>query len=375
MTIEIVGYEAAHIPAVREFNGRLHAAGVTEAFGMRSLLRESNIGSAWAPGSSIHEESFLAVDGDAVRGGYTLKHEDFSINGVVTSIGFFRQALSEGTIDKRYALIGPRLLRHALRVQPLIYGLGIGGYDRAIARLLQGAQFEFTTVPFYFRVEHPARFLRQVGPLRASRPRRLAADVGAASGLGGLGIRGLQRYRAGMPHRGPNARANDMSSFGEWADALWAGVQGTFAFGAVRDRALLAQLYDSPGNPVLKVTIEDEGKICGWAICLATQHSDDKYFGDLKLGSIVDLLASPNYEAALIQAAVDRLRREGVDLIVTNQTFRPLGAALRKNGFLSGPSNFLFAASSALAERLRPLDVNLPTFYLNRGDGDGPVNL
>ena len=170
MTVEIVPYETAHIPAVQAFNARLRAAGVAEAFGMRSLLRETNVGSARVPGAGIHEELFLAVDGQGVHGGYTLKHQDFMINGAVRSIGFFQQALSEGTIDKRYALIGPRLLRHALGGQPLIYGLGIGGYDHAIARLLKGARFQFATVPFHFRVEHPARFLRQVGPLRSRSP-------------------------------------------------------------------------------------------------------------------------------------------------------------------------------------------------------------
>lgn len=375
MTLEIVPYEATHIPAVQAFNARLHAAGVTVAFGMRSLLRETNVGSARVPGAGIHEELFLAVDGQGVHGGYTLKHQEFMINDVVTSIGFFQQALSEGTIDKRFALIGPRLLRHALGGQPLIYGLGIGGYDHAIARLLKGARFQFATVPFHFRVEHPARFLRQVGPLRISKPRRIAADVAAASGLGALGIRGLQRYRAGLTRQRTRVVVNEVSSFEGCADSVWGAARGTFAFGAVRDGALLAQLYDSKGSPFLRVAIEDEGRPCGWAVCLATQRSDDKYFGDLKLGSIVDLLAVPGYEAALIKAAVDRLQHQGVDLIVTNQTFRPLGAALKRNGFLSGPSNFLFAASPSLAERLGPLGSNLTRFYLNRGDGDGPVNL
>jgi hypothetical protein len=150
MTVEIVPYESGHIPAVQAFNGRLYSAGVTEAFGLHSLLRETNVGAGQTPGSRVYEELYLAVEGDAVRGGYTLKHQDFIIDGAVRSIGFFQQALSEGTIDKRYALIGTRLVRHALGLQPLIYGLGIGGYDQAVARLLKGARFGIVTVPFYF---------------------------------------------------------------------------------------------------------------------------------------------------------------------------------------------------------------------------------
>lgn len=375
MAVKIVPYETAHIPAVHAFNARLRAAGVAEAFGMRSLLRETNVGIVRAPGSGLYEELFLALDGDAVRGGYSIKHQEYLVNGVVRSIGFFQQPLSEGTIDKRFALIGPRLLRDALGRQPLLYALGIGGYDQAAARLLKGARFTIVTVPFSFRVEHAARFLRQVGPIRTSRSRRLASDVAAATGIGALGIGLLQRYRAGFARDRRPVVSTDVSSFGPWADAVWLASQGGLALAAVRDRPALAQLYDGPRNPFLKVTIENAGVPCGWAVCLATQRRSDKYFGDLKLGSIVDLLAVPGYEGALIGAAVDRLRQEDVDLIVTNLTFGPLVNALRDRGFLGGPSNFLFAASPVLAQEFPAFAASVRQFHMTRGDGDGPVNL
>jgi hypothetical protein len=374
MPVEIVPYASTHVRAVQAFNERLRTAGVTETFGIRSLLRETYSGPPIANGSGLYEELFLAVDGEAVRGGYTLKHQDFVINGAVTSVGFFQQAVSEGTIDKRHALIAPRMLRHALGSQPLIYGLGIGGYDQAVARLLKGARFEMVTVPFYFRVEHAARFLRQVGALRTSTSRRVASDVAARSGLGALGIGLIQRFRAGLP-RDTSVKASDVGSFEAWAEPVWKSGFGRVEFGAVRNLAVLSQLYDSPGNAFIKIFVENAGLPCGWAVCLATQRRGDKYFGDLKLGSIVDLLAVPGHEVGLIGAAVDRLRREGVDLIVTNQSFGPLGQALRSSGFLSGPSNFLFAASPKLAESLTPLETGLSRYYLNRGDGDGPGNL
>ena len=374
MSVEIVPYLPEHVPAVQDFNARLRSAGVAEAFGLRSLLPEA-IGSQAQLGARIHEELFVAVDGDAVRGGYTLKDQDFIVNGSSASIGFFRQAVSEGTIDNRYVLIGPRLLRDALRREPRIYALGIGGYDQAATRLLKGARFEFVTAPFYFRVEHARRFLREVRPVRSSRARRVASDIAASTGLGTLGIAALQRYRKGLSRDRAALKAGNPGLFGAWANDVWEAARGGFAFGAVRDLALLARLYDGPGNPVIKVTVEGADGPRGWAVCLATQRTDDKYFGNLKLGSIVDLLAVPGHERALINAAVARLRQERVDLIVTNQTFGPLGTALRQAGFLSGPSNFLFAASPALSAELGSLQASLPTFYLNRGDGDGPVNL
>ena len=50
-------------------------------------------------------------------------------------------------------------------------------------------------------------------------------------------------------------------------------------------------------------------------------------------------------------------------------------AALRRAGFLAGPSNYVFAISKELAKLLQPLPVNLPRIFMNRGDGEGPTRL
>jgi hypothetical protein len=95
----------------------------------------------------------------------------------------------------------------------------------------------------------------------------------------------------------------------------------------------------------------------------------------MRLGSIVDALAVPGFENAIVAAAIDRLRDERVDLVVSNQSHAALTGAMRRHGFLNGPSNFLFAASPALAGRIGPAAANLGRYHLNRGDGDGPINL
>lgn len=375
MLIEIVPYQADHIPEVLAFNARLRAAGVDVAFGMRSLLRETNVVPARSPGSGLFEESFLAVEGQAVRGGYILQHQDFLLNGKVESIGLFRHPLSEGTTDRRYSLVGPRLLRDALRRQPLLHGAGIGGHDVAAARLLKTAGFAIVTVPFYFRVEHAARFLREIRILRSSSLRRLAADVGAATGIGAAGIGLVQRYRSGRSKPGRRVTARAFPSFEAWADAVWIASLSGIDFGAVRDHPVLAQLYDAPDNRFLKVLIEDAGEPCGWVVCLATQSHDNKAFGDLKLGSIVDCLVRPGYEGVLIDAAVERLRQEDVDLIVTNQSLGAVGVALRGAGFLRGPSNFLLATAPMLTKHFSTLQSDLPRIHLNRGAGHTAANL
>jgi hypothetical protein len=375
MAIEIVPYTAAHIPGVLAFNERLQSGDVNKRFGLQSFLREAPTALERVAGTGLYEDLFLAVDGEDVRGGYSLKHQDFIVDGVVTSAAFFQQPLSEGTIDRRYALIGPRLLRDALRRQPLLFGLGIGGHDQAAAKLLKGARFEITNVPFLFRVEHAGRFLRQVVPLRASRARRVVADMAALTRTGDAGIWAIQ-HRRGLrrPDIGRDT-ARDVDSLAPVADHVWSAVRETLAFGAVRDEPMVSRLYDDVRFPFVRVVVEEGGEPRGWAVGLATQRHNDRYFGDLKLGSIVDLLAAPGHEAGTVAAAVDRLRQEDVDLIVSNQTFGPIVGALRRQGFLNGPSNFLFAASPALAERIGPVKANLARYHLNRGDGDGPINL
>ena len=99
-----------------------------------------------------------------------------------------------------------------------------------------------------------------------------------------------------------------------------------------------------------------------------------KYFGDLRVGSIVDCFGAPGHAALVVAKVLAYLRARGVDLIVSNQSHRAWGDGLRAAGCLQGPSNFLFAASPQLAARLDPFDANQNRLHFNRGDGDGPIH-
>jgi hypothetical protein len=251
--------------------------------------------------------------------------------------------------------------------------LVIGGADEAAARLLQAARFGITPVPFHFRVEHPGPFFRELRLLRSSFSARLAARAAATTRLGHAGLRVLQRH--GLHSKHVAVEAETFDSFDDSANRLWEATRSTFAFGAVRDRSVLSKLYDTDRRSFIKVGIRSEGQLRGWAVCLATQGHDHKHFGDLKVGSIVDLLVQPGYEVALIEAAVERLKQEEVDLIVTNQALVTVRQGLRSGGFLRGRSNFLFAASPQLIAQIGTPEATLEHFHINRGDGDGPINL
>jgi len=368
--VAIVPYEPAHEPAVRAFNERLAAAGIHYAFPTRSIP-------SWlppAPGERLWQEMFLAMDDGVVRGGYIAKHQDFVVAGEVMSVGAIQLPLSEGVIDRSFLAVGVQLLRHALKLEPLLYTLGIGGVDEAAARLLIAARFGVDLVPFLFRVERGRPFLRNIQVLRRTRLRRAFTDLAAMSRLGPLAIAAAHRLRTNR--RGArDVEASSPDAFGPDVDQVWTDACAGIAFGAVRDARVLRRLYDQPGNRFIRVEVRDGGRLRGWAVVLATHGRGHKHFGDMHVGSIVDLLAVPGYERAIVDASVARLRREGVDLILSNQSLGPVVAAFRDAGFLKGPSNFLVAMSPALTNLTGPVPQGVASFHLNRGDGDGPINL
>src|SRR5208282_2274206 len=129
MAMRIVPYEAVMEPAVAAFNGRLEAGGAAQRF------PESHVPS-WLPpmpGRNLYFEYFLAVENETmVRGCYGLKHQDYWIGRQRRSIGFVALPISEGIVNRNYTATGAQLLLHAIRRQPLLYGLGMGGPNEPI---------------------------------------------------------------------------------------------------------------------------------------------------------------------------------------------------------------------------------------------------
>ena len=134
---------------------------------------------------------------------YILKHQDFWVKDQVLSIADFHLPISEGSVNKSYPQVGVQLLRHALQKQPLLFGLGIGGYDEALTQLLAAAGWSMFSVPFFFRVVHPSAFLQNISYLRRSAASRYLADICAATGLGWLGIRAVQAVGCRKAPRDP----------------------------------------------------------------------------------------------------------------------------------------------------------------------------
>src|SRR5262249_25609527 len=152
MGISIEPYTGESAPAVRAFNSRLQAGGVPA-----DLQFPVEPARPWGAAADAHirEESFVAMDGDAVRGGYTLKPQPFVVRGASRTISQYRLPVSEGIVDRRYVGVGARLLRDAVTSRPLLFALGMGGMSNPLPRMLGAAGWRLSHVRFYFKVCQP----------------------------------------------------------------------------------------------------------------------------------------------------------------------------------------------------------------------------
>ncbi len=371
MRAVIAPFTAEWVGAVRAFNARLREGGVAVQFPESPL-------STWLPkldGRTLYEEYFLALEDGAVRGGYVYKRQDFLLQGQPADVGYYRLPLSEGIVDKRCASVGVQLLLDALRKNSLLFSLGIGSDDDPMAKMLRAAGWTTGKIPFYFRVNRAADFLRNIAYLRRSPLRRIVLDALASSGLGPLLVGRYQALRT-RKHRGPRAEfsVHEQASFGPWADDVWRAASSDYSMIAVRNSASLNVLY-SADSKFVRLKVDVGGEAVGWAVVSDARMDRHSYFGDMRLGAIIDCLARPGHEATVIQASADYLERAGTDLTVANLSHRSWCSAAAACRFLEGPSNFIFAASQKLAEKLAPFDVEFHRLHMLRADGDGPQSL
>jgi hypothetical protein len=369
MAIAIEPYTESLVPAVAAFNQRLDAGGVPHEF----RFHESHVPS-WLPrvdGRRIYQEFHVAIENGNVRGAYILKFQDFSLGGHILPIAYYHLPVSEGIVDRTYSTVGVQMLRSAMKAHPLLFCLGMGGFDKPLPRMLSAMGWQMFAVPFFYRVCHPARFLRNIAALRRTWFRRIVAGGAALTGLGWLSLTAIQAARSHVKDR--KVASDGIEEFGAWSDQLWRQHHARYAMVGARDRDTLNVLYRR--DQFLRLRIVRGGDTLGWAVLLDTPMRANKYFGNLRVGSIVDCFASPEHAAAVVQEATAALERRQVDLVISNQSHAAWTRALQHHGFLQGPSNFIFAASRLLGERLEPFQTVRDRVHLTRGDGDGPVNL
>ncbi len=371
MKLKIVSYEDRHIEAVKRMNARLATAGETWRFPERT---QSN----WlpdTPGNEIVEHYFVAEEGDEVRGGYILKWQPFLIEGRAEMVCTLYLPLSEGIIDQRYKLLGLTLIRDALTRNPLAFCLGMGGAARPLPQTLKMLGWQVHDVPFFFMPLRAGSFLTHLQPLQSSWWKRTAACVAALTGAGAAGLAFVKGWRRAPRQVRRATTMEEVESFGEWADDSWTEARASYSLCADRSRANQNRIYRSSGGENMRVLVRGNGKPVGWFVARSRAMSGHKYFGNMRVGSLIDALARPGFETHVTWAARQFLDERGSDIIVCNLQHQTWRDAMLRAGFFKGPSNFALAASPKLSTLLAPYAERIEHAQFMRGDGEGPTHL
>ncbi len=354
MGIQVSPYSWGHIEAVQRFNARLAGTGYDE-FQFPAPPPE---------GDSAH--AYLALEDGTMRGGYILQQHTYWLGGEVCRVAHYQLPVSEGVLNRAYAGVGAQMLRSALLTQPLLFALGMGGFDRPLPRMLRAMGWKLFGVPFLFRGGAPQRVLGQIRPQGTTWARKFVLGAARATGTGFIALR-LAQW--GFRRRARRFEVERCSEFGSWADEIWEQARERYALLELRDRAALNARYRE--SRFIRLKVSARGAVAGWAVLLDTAMRGHRQFGDLRVGTIVDCLALPENASVVSRAAADELDGRGVDLTISNQSHTAWVAGLKRAGFLSGPSNYVFAASPKLAARIGHFGEN----HITRGDGDGPIHL
>jgi hypothetical protein len=367
MPVRIAPYSEQDIPAVKDFNRRLQAGGAPADY----VFSESHVPAWLPPGpvAPVYNEFYLAQEDGMVRGTFVLKHQEFAFHGSVRPVVYYHHPYSEGIVDKKYAQVGLQMLMHAVRAHPVLYALGMGGYDRPLPRMLMAMKWNHCLIPFYFRVNHPAKFLRNMQTLRQSGARRAMAGIAAFTGAGWAGLKTIHAI-AGIHGLRTPSKVEVVAEFEDWADEIWEKCGPRFAMIAVRDARSLRAIYPGANRNFLRLKISAGGRTVGWAVAADVQQRNHPQYGNLRVGTILDCLAAPEDATRVIAAAVRVLSERRVDVITSNQSHAAWVQGLKECGFLKGPSNFIFAASKKLSEMIQPFEETVAASHWTRGDGD-----
>jgi hypothetical protein len=369
--LQIVSYSPAHHEAVERLNARLAEAGSEWSFPARERPAGASELPAW-------DESFVAVDDGEAYGGYILKHRRFFLEGDPVDLGALQMPLSLGQVDSAYGHVSVALLIDAVRRSPYLYSLGLGSEETQYARLLTAAGWQHITVPFFFDVKSANRFAREIRlPAGKAKLQRALRVLGRARlARTALDLRRLVVARSRRRRTfAESVTSQELADFDRSADDVFSAGVGAYALVADRGQQALRRIFPTTETGFIRLAIRRGEEVVGWAVVLDAQMRDNKYFGNMRVGSIADCFAAPRDAESVVAAADAYLTRRGVDIVVSNQLHPVWCDALKAAGYEQGPSNFFFYFSQELADRLAAISRWQDSIHVNRGDGEGPGHL
>lgn len=365
MSIRIERATAEDLPGIRSLNQRLQEGGSS----FRLPDGPASLDGAASGNAPVWREFYVAREPDAVRGGYQLKREPLRIGSSSTDVWNYKLPVSEGIVNRAYAMVGIQLLQDAMTRAERLYCLGMGGLTLPLPRLLARSKWTVEAVPFHFRVIRSSGFLKNV---RYLQNRAALVALAQHSGLGALATCAWRlAAQLRQPRLPPHLTVETLPSFGPEADVLFSDVQNSYGALVERTARVLNLRFPMEDRRLIRLMARSAGQPVGWVVLTRSDLSDHKQFGSMRLGCIVDGCCDPGLSPVMIRIGTERLIAEGVDLIVSNQSHSAWIDGLRRCAFVQGPSNFIFARSPGLAG----CTPRLNDWHMNRGDGDGPINL
>lgn len=371
--MEFLPLTAALLPSCSKFNDRLTAAGFAGQFDCTANL---NNDPAPAP---MQLQRFVAVDpaGD-VHGAYQLRWQKIWLRGAEFQAAAYGYPVSEGIIDKQYAMLGVAILRDAVKRCEFLYTLGAGGETGNVFRVARHSGWQMRDVPFFFRVVKGGNFVRNLPQIKNKPAAGPFAKAASATGLAQLGAAVLQSGSAAF-HSGSlclrlprDYRVDEVPSLADAANTVWPRVRGQYDFCVVRDAAHVDPMFPPERQDLHRLVIRHHGAPVGWAVVMTQSLSRLRaYLGDVIPGLIVDAFGDPAHARQIVRAAAAYLAAQNIDVILTNTSHQNWINAYRASGFLSARSQFPLIISRSLAQLVQNFDAILSHSHFTRADGDG----
>jgi hypothetical protein len=366
MPLKFVPFEENHLPAISAFNQRMVEGQAASDF----LLPTNAAENECKQHGTIQWTRYLILDGDRVCGGVLAMDQPGWVDGRATRAVNFQSPLSEGIVNPKYSVVGLQMVKFMQKQSDAVFMVGMGSADRPLPRLLRASGWSVRPVPFLFRVHRAPNFLRELQLLRTTAIRRVAAGAARFTGMGAVGLAVMQRRNNKVA-----ASIRQEDGWGDWADEIWQRCRTNCAFAVQRDRCTLEVLYPTADPRTKILLIERDKNPVGWSVCFNAELSKHRYFGNLRVASILDCMADPDAMTATAILTDRMMGSQGADLVLVNHSHAAWVWAFRSAGFLSGPSNYMLAMSKRLTELVRSGQDGEERVHVTRGDGDGRIHL
>jgi len=357
---------------IRRFNERLAAGGVTYRMPLDPRLPGEHL----APADYfVHRKLLIAMQDGEMRGGVLLQNHRMSIWGHEQPFCWLQLPLSESLINPKYARSFTPLLHKALEYQEFATVLGVGSMKEKLAKILVKSGWDHRPVPFFFYPVHVREVALELRYLHSKPALRLGSRAAAYSGMASAAgaVRGITRA---LQVTRTSATCSQVPDFDSWADEIYQRSAAQYGVIANRAATTLRVLYPPNDQRYIRLRIQSKasGRELGWIMVVHRKMKDDKYFGNLHVGTLVNGCCELGHVEPVLAAGFRKLVDLGVDLVVSNWSHSQWITATRTLGFLKGPSNFFFFTSpngKPLVQAAGPLGV----VHLTRGDGDTPASL